>query len=371
MKVAIYTNRVLNLSETFILNQMRHLENVTGTLVGLSLIDGMDLSGINASALLPESGGKIRELIFRFRGNLPQKADAERFDLVHAHFGTCAVCILPYLERTKIPLVVTFHGKDVSILEGGYRSARSVTDFLLVMRKNWLKRYAQKFICVSRAIEARVLALGFPKEKVVCHYIGIDSEDLSYRIEDRKKNEILCVGRLCEKKGVDVLLRAYAKVKEKYPSTKLLIAGDGPLREELKNLNEELGCAADFVGAIPFHKVKQLMGSATLLAVPSVTAKCGDTEGLPTTIMEANALGLPVVSTHHSGIPEIIEHEVTGLLSGENDVEGLVANIKKMLKSNETRLRYASKARAKVESDFDLKRQTALLEQIYYDASNT
>jgi len=119
---------------------------------------------------------------------------------------------------------------------------------------------------------------------------------------------------------------------------------------------------------LPPDDVKSWDTRAALKAVPSITARDGDREGLPTVITETNALGVPVVAFSSGGIAEAIIHGENGFLSPEHDVDGLVHHMKILLDNSELRGRMGRTARSRVESEFDIRKQTVRLEEIYDEA---
>ncbi|WP_235526307.1 glycosyltransferase [Nostoc piscinale] len=173
------------------------------------------------------------------------------------------------------------------------------------------------------------------------------------------------MGRLTEKKGCEYLIKSMARVQSILPNTKLIIIGDGTLRSELEALAAKLLTNYQFLGVQPSDIVKSWMNRAQVLAAPSVTAAQGDSEGLPTVVVEAQAMALPVVSTFHAGIPEAIINGQTGFLAAERDVDGLTEYILTLLKDNEKWQSFSIKAREHIKRNFDNSKQIKALESIY------
>jgi colanic acid/amylovoran biosynthesis glycosyltransferase len=145
----------------------------------------------------------------------------------------------------------------------------------------------------------------------------------------------------------------------------VLFIGGGPLEARMRDRAAALGLDATFLGAQEPAVVARSMVESRIFVAPSRTAADGDAEGLPTTILEAASLGLPTVSTRHSGIPEAVVHGETGLLGAEGDRSALAAHIRRLLADEHLRTRLGEQARRHVEDHFDLVRQTRLLEDIY------
>jgi len=176
---------------------------------------------------------------------------------------------------------------------------------------------------------------------------------------------VLFVGRLVEVKGCEYLIRAMALVQEVHRDAKLVVIGDGPLRASLESLAraELRGCR--FLGAQPPEVVRAWMNRARVLSVPGVTAASGATEGLGQVCLEAQAMGLPVAGFASGGVPEAVEHGVTGLLGPERDHCRLAAGIGHVLSDTAVWERLSAAGPARMRVRFDLRTCTAGLEAIY------
>ena len=346
----IFRAPLFNAPETFIQAQAASLERYQPLFVGTEA----------KGHATPELAGRlmIRPTVEQLRPFAPR--------LIHAHFATDGLAALGLAEALDVPLVTTLHGYDVS---------RSRLRMLLSGRRSWmrhalLRRRLMKrgslFLAVSEAIRTRAIAQGFPAERTVTHYIGADVELLRPGTAP-EPGLILHVGRLVAKKGADVLLEALAAARRSCPEARLAILGDGPLRRTLERKRDALGLgsAVEFLGARPPGEVAEWMRRAWVLAVPSVTAADGDSEGLPMVLVEGAACGLPAVATRHSGIPEAVIDGQTGWLVPERDVAALADRLAALLADPELRHRMGRAARALAEQRFDLASQTELLEDFY------
>jgi glycosyltransferase involved in cell wall biosynthesis len=289
--------------------------------------------------------------------------------LIHAHFGVDGVAALPLAKKLDVPLLTTFHGYDATTKNSDLLRSKSPTLIRYALLKNKLANDGAKFICVSKFIQSKVLELGFPENKTVLHYMGTNVDEL---ISDEIRAEstapiILHVARLVEKKGTSDLLTAFKRAIEVCPDAQLVIIGDGPLRTRLIGQAEALGIThkVSFLGVQPHTVVKEWLTKAAIFALPSITASNGDTEGLPISIIEAAASGLPIVATIHSGIPEAVEHGRGGLLSAERDIGKLAESLIELLRSQSLRRALGSQAREYVKKNFDVKQQSLKLERIY------
>ena len=370
--VAVYRSQLFRPSETFITEQARHLASYRPVMVGRE-VHGPVPRGIEA--WVPPRWGRVRRGAFTlvsrpdaYSGYLRERGAR----LVHAHFAPDAVAIRPVARRLGVPLMVTIHGFDGAM--GSLRllaSGRPAWIRYAVSRRA-LARDCALIVCVSDYLRDRVLAQGFPRDRVVRHYIGTDLEALAgpYPLRDRDAPIILHVARLVEKKGTEYLLRAFAKARDVSPEARLVVIGEGPLRARLEQLTRELGIgqAVQYLGAQPHPTVLDWLRRASLFALPSVTAGNGDSEGLPISIIEAAAAALPVVATRHSGIPEAVEHGTGGLLVGERDTAALAAALRDLLADRELRERMGRAAHALVAARFDIRVQSAALESLYHAA---
>ena len=221
------------------------------------------------------------------------------------------------------------------------------------------------FLCVSEFIRQRALEAGFPAENLRVHFIGVNPNKFSPGNEERQKHLVLFVGRLVEKKGLAYLLRAMAEIQR---SATLVVIGDGPLRPRLEALATELGVPCEFLGTQSASTVQHWLRRARVLCAPSVIASSGDTEGLPIAICEAQAMGVPVVSTLHAGIPEIVVHGETGLLAPERDSQALTQYILRLLEDDAFWRQCSGRGAERMQEKFNLVTQTRELESIYAQA---
>ncbi len=170
---------------------------------------------------------------------------------------------------------------------------------------------------------------------------------------------------MVEKKGLEVGLRAFALLRRELPGATWHIVGDGPLRPHLEALRQQLSLADSVLlhGTLPHPEARRVLDQAHILVAPSVTAQDGDQEGIPVVIMEAMAAGLPVVSTRHSGIPELVEDGVTGLLVPERDPEALAQALRRLVLDAPGWPEMGRRGRAIVERDYNTRRLNDRLEQ--------
>ncbi len=222
------------------------------------------------------------------------------------------------------------------------------------------------FLAVSEFIRWQMLARGYPPERTRVHYIGVDTVKFSPPPDEaRREPLVVFVGRLVEKKGCEYLIRAMAEAAPALGETELVVIGDGPLRASLETLAKEKLRRYRFLGVQSPEQIRDWLGRARLFSMPSVEANSGDSEGFGIVFLEAQSMGVPVVSFRHGGIPEAVADGVTGLLSDERDWRGLAANLAELCKDDARWSIMSRAARQRTVEQFDLARQTQALEAIY------
>jgi colanic acid/amylovoran biosynthesis glycosyltransferase len=365
--ILIYRDLLLQFSETFVLNQAESLKLHIPYYVGSRAIQGLSLPKrrtflVNEGATLD----KLSELfsrLGRFPPDFLKQLKKLNSTLIHAHFGQDAAMALTLAKNLNIPLIVTFHGYDITVKDK-YVSP-SLGQWIYLKRRKELKHKAQLFVAVSEFIKSKLIEQSFPPEKIICHYIGIDTKLFKPDFNIQREQIVLFVGRLVEKKGCEYLIKAMAQVQAKNPGVKLLVIGDGDLRSSLENLSEKLLKNYQFLGIQSPEKVRHWMQQSKIFCVPSVTAKSGDAEGFGLVFTEAQSMGLPVVSFASGGIPEAVSHGETGFLVPERDIDGLATYILRLLGSTDLWEKMSTNGRLRVDSLFNLEKQTRLLEDLY------
>lgn len=243
-----------------------------------------------------------------------------RAKAVVAEYGTTGVATMEACRRLDIPLVVHFHGYDASVRDV---LSDNATSYPIMFNQ------AAAIIAVSRTMQSRLVALGAPKEKVHYNPCGINCRMFSGADPANAPPVFLAVGRFVEKKGPQLTLRAFEIVHRTVPEARLRMIGDGPLLEECRRLVGELRIedVVTFLGAQSPAVVQAEMRSARCFVQHSVEAANGDCEGTPVGILEAGASGLPIVSTRHAGIADVVVEGKTGFLVDEGDVAGMAKNM--------------------------------------------
>jgi colanic acid/amylovoran biosynthesis glycosyltransferase len=286
--------------------------------------------------------------------------------LLHVYFGHMGVHLLPVLEICPIPVVVSFHGADAQVDLDRPRH-------LLATKR--LFELARFLIVRSQSLADRLIERGCPPEKIRLHRAGVPLKDISFRPREVPADgSWRCVqaGRLIAKKGFATTLRAFAAFTQKYPCATLTLAGEGELRPALWQLAQELRIAdrVNFTGFLGQEELRALYAQSHLFLHPSELGPDGNQEGVPNSMLEAMASGLPILATTHGGIPEAVEHGVSGLLVPEKDDIALAAEMHTLAADPDRLAAMSGAAAARVAQIFDLRATAAVLENIYDEATS-
>jgi len=407
MKIALFLDSFPKISETFILTQVEGLltrghevtifprvasgEVLLHPIVkSWHLLDKTHFPPVNVRTLASRLGFRLRlgvaSLVYRrsvarlkktfdahrylpgWRGALaeavPVIRHGGRFDILFAHFGPNGLRANWYRETGLIQgaLVTVFHGYDLT----EYLRTRSDAVYGPLFRNGDL------FLPISRFWQARLVGMSCPAGKVRVHHVGIDCEQFAYRprkLEAGQPMILVSIARLVEKKGIEYAIRALAQVVRNRPNIHYRIIGDGPLQSSLERLVTDLRLESHvaFTGIKTSDQVADELSRAHVMLAPSVTSLSGDMEGIPTVLMEAMATGMPVISTRHSGIPELVEDGVSGRLVAERDVDGLADAIQALMRDTGAWIPMGVAAREKVSREFSSAELNARLED-YFDS---
>ena len=290
--------------------------------------------------------------------------DEQKAELLHIYFGHIAVHLLPLLRAWPGPSVVSFHGADVMVdLEKpAYRAA---TQQMLEAVRLVLVR--------SESLGRALIHLGCPAGKIRLQRTGIPIDEIPFRPRDWPESgawKFLQASRLIEKKGLRVSLRAFAKFASSHPGATFTIAGEGPLRSELGSLAAELGVAEKvfFPGFVSQTQLRELFYQSHIFLHPSERGGDGNQEGVPNSMLEAMASGLPVFATEHGGIPEAIENGRSGILVKEGNDEALALALLERAANPEGLAAIARSGSEAVRQKFQQSAQTKTLEDYYLEA---
>ncbi len=357
-------------TQTFIPLQVDELRRYSAQYVGLIPAD-RNFALPHAPILLAKTRSpfsRCRRELYRWTGIAPGfNGSVERLgaQLIHAHFAEGASPALFMSNHLNLPLVMHLRGGAEMMPDRELRRLLYQWPYLAYRRKLWQR--ASLFLCVSQFIRERAIRAGFPEEKIRVQYTGMNCSafEPTLPVAEKDSSLVLYVGRLVPYKGCDYLLRAMKLVQRGRPEAHLVVIGEGTFRAELERLNGELGVGAQFIGELPQQKVRTWLERARVFCSPSVTLGNGMSEAFGNVFSESQAMGVPVVSFRHGGIPETMLDGVTGLLAPERDVERLAAHLTRYLEDDSFWAKSREQGMYWVRQHFDVHSQTAKLEDLY------
>jgi colanic acid/amylovoran biosynthesis glycosyltransferase len=394
MKIAFLVGQFPALSETFVLNQITSLldrghsvsifaerrsaesaEHPDVTRFHLRTCTRYEsMPGVAARALalpniIARDSGALRALnVVRFGRHAASLRlawsttlfeGAREFDIIQCHFGALGLkaVLLRAAGALSGKIVTAFHGEDIT----NYPRQFSGNIYAPLFASGDL------FLPISARWNDTLASLGCPAGRIRVHRMGVDCGRFAMQTPRGTSGgplRIVTVARLVEKKGVADAIRAVSQLSI---PCEYVVVGDGPLRHSLEQLAADRGVSdkVRFAGAQPAAEVVQFLHSADVLLAPSVTGRDGDIEGLPVSIMEGMASGLPVVATHHSGIPEVVSDGRSGFLVGEHDVDGLAKRLSDLAADSNLRVRMGLAGVDIAASEFDIARLTDRLVAMY------
>ena len=319
--------------------------------LGLLVVFGWRAPWVVARSLNVFRHGRLAASLWLLHAALTLVRIGERkYPIVHAQFGPFGLYALKLIQVGAIngALVTSFRGydatKDLHADPGRYAE---------------LFRKGRLFLPVSESMARKLVDAGCDPSKIHVLHSGIDCAKFKYtepRPRERQPTRLVSIGRLVEKKGVQYALKAVAQVISSGRAIVYGIVGDGPLGREIEHHIERLGVAKHvrLIGWRNHREIVAMMEASHILLAPSVTAEDGDEEGIPNVIKEAMAVGLPVISTKHAGIPELVTDGESGFLVAERSVNDLAERIIYLCDHPEIWPQISRAARRKVETEFDI-----------------
>jgi glycosyltransferase involved in cell wall biosynthesis len=284
--------------------------------------------------------------------------------LLHIFFGHIAVHLLPLVRAWRGPGIVSFHGADVlvDLEKPAYRQATK--EMLDAARRIFVR---------SESLRRAVVDLGCTEDKIDIVRTGIPLEEFPFRERQFPANgewRFVQACRLIEKKGLATTLHAFTHFLTQYPNAKLTIAGEGPILCELQELTRKLRIhnRVALPGFVSQEKLRDIFYESDIFLHPSETGRDGNQEGIPNSMLEAMASGLPVFATNHGGIPEAIENGVSGILVPERDHAALAHMLLEAVQDRHLLSRLAQGGAKAVAEKFDQRIQIRHLETLYLQA---
>jgi len=310
---------------------------------------------------LEAARGEEREIVYKAI-LLAQQVKQKGITHLHAHFGTSAAAAARLASLfTGVPYTFTAHAKDIfhedivpELLQRKFSDAGGV-----VTVSEYNVEYLSSRYDMTRVRLKRI-------------YNGLDLTQFPYQSPQSRPLRIVFVGRLVEKKGVAHLIDACSVLATRKLPFECLIIGSGELEEQLRAQVERLGLqtTVKMIGPRPQREIIKLVQEAAVFAAPCVVGADGNRDGLPTVLLEAMALGTPCVSTSVTGIPEVIQHEKTGLIVPQHDAFALAAALQRLLENPALRVKLAGQARKIIENEFDIHRNAGRIRQFFAEIAD-
>lgn len=368
LTVAHLLDCYLSISEVFIYELVRNLPAARSIIIARQIAN---------NSLFPFSPvyhcrgrGRVGRIIERLasgpsndltRAEKTLRREAAR--ILHAHFGLLGVRARELASRLGLPLVTSFYGVDAS---------KQAVDPL--HREGFARLFEEGtlFLAEGTAMRERLARLGCPREKIRIQHLGVDLARITW-IERRPPEKgdplrVLFCGRFVEKKGLPDALRAVSLAIDDGRRIRFRVVGDGPLRGEIERQVAEssLATCVELPGVLDHAAYIRELSWAHVMLAPSRTARDGDTEGgAPTVLLEAQAAGLPVISTTHADIPEYVQDGRSGILVKEGDVRGLAWALEEFCGRPELLAKMGREGRRHVEEHYDVRKEARRLEEIY------
>jgi colanic acid/amylovoran biosynthesis glycosyltransferase len=362
--ILVFTKKVLPNSNTFVAVQTKNIPNFHPIYIGFKETkSARELIGDAPICIQNqhESIAGLKKLLLECCSYLTKgwlsALKSHQTTLVHAHFGKGGFYCLPIAQQLKLPLVVTFHGSDITQKDKFSYSAK---------HRHLVFKRADKIIAVSKFIEKKLIERGCSAEKIVQLYTGIDSNFFTTSSQESETPSLMFLGRLIKQKGCHLLIEAMAKVTAAIPNVELVIVGDGIERSALE-IQAETFTNIKFVGEKNSTDVKHYLDHAWIMCAPSIIRKRGNEEGLGSVFLEAQAMQTPVVSFNTGGVSEAVLANKTGIIIDEINSDALASALIELLKNHQMRQKFKVAGREHVVNNFNVFKQSSKLATLYQE----
>jgi len=360
-----YISTYLPITEYWIYNLLSNMEFYTPLILSrnttnlsqFSIGNIVSLSQVNLPTRL------FNYSYFKLSGYFPifkESAIDQKAQIIHAHFGYHGIKTIRLKQKMKIPLICSFYGNDV------YKWTNSVK------YRRGLKRLFQEadlMLVLGPYMKGALISLGCPQRKILIQHLGVNVQDNNFIPKDLNMSEPIPFLMACsfvEKKGVDIVIKALDIIKKEV-DFKLNLIGDGPLKDKIIQLIHQynLGKNIYMYGYQPYSKLMDLASRCQVFLQASKTASNGDKEGTPMSLVDVMAVGMPVISTRHSDIPEIVLDGETGYLVEENDPHSFAQAILTLIKDQKRYNIMSNNSHNHILNNFNIRTQAQKLENIY------
>ena len=355
--VLAYVDKMFTPSESFVHRSYKAFDTLRPVFIGHEL-RGPVPDGSEAIELGPLHGAG-GEAAFKQFGKVSDKLEARLKALkpvaIHANFGKSGAYALPLARKLNLPLAVTYYGGDATKTTNTKDSVVRVYN----RRRDALWNEAALILPCSDFIRRELLAKGAPSTKMIVHHNTADPDRFG---PGEKQNIILFAGRWTEKKGIETLIAALARLGPKLEGWRVRLIGDGELKAPLVAKLEAAGIDAELPGWVEADDMPKHFAEAAIVCVPSKRASSGDAEGLPLVCIEAMLSACALAATYHAGIPECVKDGETGYLVDEGDDEALAERLERLISDPEKTRRMGEAGRAFALTDFNLIKQSKRLQ---------
>lgn len=374
--ILIYNGSFINVSQTFIYHQIVSLKETFGVVLMAKIFENPHDFKIDSFPKIqlesPENySDRILSKYIRIKYKTMFHVDIQSYlqfrhvlrkggiTAIHAHFGTNAVDILPFAKKYKIPLAVTFHGFDAS---------QALSDKRYRKKLPKLFEYASAIIIVSNHMKETLdLKRWIEKVHLIPCGVNINEFEVNKTKDDTDIVRILHSGRLTGKKGVPDLIRVFHKLSDTHNNIELHIVGDGEEINICKDLVNKFDIkqSVKFYGSVSREKVRQIMEKSDIFVLNSRVDDNGDMEGTPVTLLEAMSVKIPVISTYHAGIPDVVKDGLNGLLVPEKDNRALENALDVLINDRSKRCQLSEKARETVENEHTVELMQQKIKKVF------
>lgn len=280
-------------------------------------------------------------------------------DVILAEYGMNGADITPVARELGIPLIVHFHGHD----------AHREPDLVPYKDKYpEMFEYAFRIVSVSHFMTDTLIHMGADPAKIVYNPYG--AREYFYDVQPDYRPTLIAVGRFADIKAPYLTLAAFREIADRLPEARLVMVGEGPLLEACISLAKtwKLEQQVTFSGPLTHEQFLPLLSQARAFVQHSVTTSYGDAEGTPNSILEAQAAGLPVISTRHAGIVDAVVEGETGFLVEERDLQGMAAAMTRLLQDEALARTMGQNARQHIRENYNIDRHIGCLQQIIDEA---
>lgn len=370
MNIALISPNQDAFSETFIQAHKKGLEGNVLFYYGDSFPTNLEGYGMFPSTLGDFSSYLLKKIYskniqsdhFKERG-LMRSFKKNKIDIVYAEYGTTGVAVLNICKSMSIPLVVNFHGYDISI-------DKIIEEYKEAYQS--LFQYASAIIAVSKKMIDDLVALGCPREKI--HYTPCAPNDVFFSFTPTySENSFISVGRFTEKKAPYYTILAFNEVLKHYPQALLYMVGGGELYSICQNIIKHLGIEENvkLLGVCKHNELQKYFERVKAFLQHSIVAENGDSEGTPVAVLEASAAALPVISTKHAGINDVVIDDKTGYLVEEHDTKVMADKILLLLNESNKCKELGEEGRRFIKENFSMKKHLELLNDILKNSLNS